>query len=477
MKNRTGAQHSTREGGAEQMTERSEHTREAGDGIAHGPGSERQARAASSETAGDETTCLMEQVVCRENMLAAHRRVVGNRGAPGVDGMTVEELMPYCREEWAAIRRQLLEGNYQPRPIRQVDIPKPGGRGTRKLGIPCVIDRLIQQAILQTLQPIFDPTFSDASFGFRPRRSTHQAVRRARVHIADGYRWCVDLDLEKFFDRVNHDVLMARLARRMRDKRLLCLIRRYLQAGIMAGGVISPRAAGTPQGSPLSPLLSNVLLDDLDQELERRGHRFVRYADDVNVYVRSKRAGERVMDSLERFLTRRLRLKVNRTKSAVDRPWNRTFLGYTVTNNFKPKLRVAPESEKRLKERLRPIFRRGRGRSLPNVIREVNLVLRGWAAYFRLADVRAAFGRLDEWIRHHLRCILWRQWKTAKNRCRELIRRGLCPERAKKAAAGGRGPWFNAASSHMNHAVPRSELRRMDLVSLLDEHRRLAYSS
>ena len=234
---------------------------------------------------------------------------------------------------------------------------------------------------------------------------------------------------------------------------------------------------GTPQGSPLSPLLSNVLLDDLDKELERRGHRFVRYADDVKVFVRSKRAGERVMDSLENFLTRCLRLTINRTKSAVERPWKRKFLGYSVTNNFKPKLRVAPESEKRLKERLRPIFRRGRGRNLLSVIREINLVLRGWAGYFRLADVRAAFGRLDGWIRRHLRCILWRQWKTAKNRCRELVRRGISPERAKRATAGGRGPWFNAGASHTNHAVPRSELSRMGLVSLLNEHKRLACSS
>jgi RNA-directed DNA polymerase len=310
----------------------------------------------------------MEEVLRRENLVRAHARVVQNGGAAGVDGMTVDELMPYCRQHWARIREELLTSTYVPHPVRRVDIPKPGGQGTRMLGIPTVLDRLIQQALLQVLQPIFDPTFSDASFGFRPGRSAHDAVRRARAHIAAGHRWVVDLDLEKFFDRVNHDVLMARVARRVKDRRVLLLIRRYLQAGMMEGGLMSPRTEGTPQGGPLSPLLSNILLDDLDWELERRGHRFARYADDCNVYVQSRTAGERVLTSLEGFLLKRLRLRINREKSAVARPWQRKFLGYTVTKHRDPKLRVAPQSVARLKTRLRLQLRAGRGQSLQRTV-------------------------------------------------------------------------------------------------------------
>jgi RNA-directed DNA polymerase len=302
-----------------------------GRGTAGGRDSVRQARPARDDSGGHEALTLIEQVVRRENLVAAPTRVVHNGGAPGVDGMAVDDLMPYCRQHWARIREQLLNGTYIPQPVRRVDIPKPDGKGRRTLGIPTVLDRFIQQALLQVLSPIFDPTFSDASFGVRPGRSTHQAVRCARGHIAAGHRWVVDMDLEKFFDRVNHDVLMARGARRVKDKRVLLLIRRYLQAGMMDGGLVSPRTEGTPQGGPLSPLLSNILLDEWDRELERRGHRFVRYADDCNVYVRSQAAGERVMASLERFLTTRLRLRVNREKNCVARPWKRKFLGYSVT--------------------------------------------------------------------------------------------------------------------------------------------------
>jgi len=417
---------------------------------------------------------LMEQVVRRANLIAAHQRVVRNGGAPGVDGLTVEQLMDYCRAHWACIRQGLLDGTYVPQPIRKVEIPKPGGQGVRTLGIPTVLDRLIQQALLQVLQPIFDPTFSADSFGFRPGRSTHDAVKRAREHIAAGHRWVVDLDLEKFFDRVNHDVLMARVARRVKDKRVLRLIRRYLQAGMMAGGVVSPRVEGTPQGGPLSPLLSNILLDDLDQELAARGHRFVRYADDCNVYVRSKAAGERVLASLERFLAKRLRLKINRDKSAVARPWERKFLGYSVTVHRETKLKIAPASVQRFKKKLRPLLRRGRGRNLRGLLAELAPILRGWAASFRLSDVKATWESLDQWLRRRLRAILWKQWKTWRTRLRELVRLGLSRERAGASACNGRGTWWNAGASHRNEAVPNALLQRWGLVSLQQEQRRLA---
>ena len=419
----------------------------------------------------------MEEVLRRENVFAAYGRVVQNGGAAGVDGMTVEDLMPYCREHWAGIREELLGGRYKPQPVRRVEIPKPDGKGTRMLGIPTVIDRMIQQALLQVLQPIFDPTFSDDSYGFRPGRSAHGAVLGAREHIGAGHRWVVDLDLAKFFDRVNHDVLMARVARRVRDKRVLLLIRRFLQAGMMEGGSVSPRLEGTPQGGPLSPLLSNVLLDELDKELERRGHRFVRYADDSNVYVKSKAAGERVMASLERFLEKRLRLQINRDKSAVARPWVRKFLGYSVTIDRKTKLKVASQSIQRLKTNLRLLLRRGRGWNLGRVVRELGPVIRGWVAYFRWSEVRAGFEALDEWLRRKLRCILWRQWKRPRTRAQKLRQLGLDPDRARVSAYNGRGPWWNAGAGHMNQAVPTSTLRRMGFVSFLDEHRRLACSS
>jgi RNA-directed DNA polymerase len=417
----------------------------------------------------------MEEVVSRENLLLAYRRVKRNRGAPGVDGMTVDDLMPYCREHWSGIREQLLSGTYRPQPVRQVEIPKPGG-GVRTLGIPTVLDRLIQQALLQVLTPIFDPTFSEHSFGFRPGRSAHQAVRSARSHMAGGYRWVVDVDLEKFFDRVNHDVLMARVRRRVKDKRVLVVINRYLQAGMMAGGPVSPRTMGTPQGGPLSPLLSNILLDELDKELERRGHRFVRYADDCTVYVRSKAAGERVMASLTRFLQEKLRLKVNRSKSAVARPWERKFLGYSVTVHRQPKLKVAAESVRRFKQSLRQAFRAGRGRRIALVVRDLAPKLRGWVAYFRLSEVRGVFEKLDQWLRRKLRALYWRQWRRWRTRIKELRRRGLDPGRAAYSALNGRGPWWNAGARHMNQAVPTAELRQLGLVSLLDEHRRLTRS-
>jgi RNA-directed DNA polymerase len=410
-------------------------------------------------------------------MLAAYHRVVSNKGAPGVDGVTVEELESLLRRRWEAIREKLFSGTYVPNAVRKVEIPKPGGKGVRMLGIPTTLDRLIQQALLQVMQPTFDPTFSAHSFGFRPGRSAHQALDRAKEYIAAGHRWVVDMDLEKFFDRVNHDVLMSRLARRIGDKRILRLIRRYLQAGMMAGGIASPRSEGTPQGGPLSPLLSNVLLDELDKELEQRGHRFVRYADDCNIYVCSRRAGERVLDSTERFLKKRLRLTVNREKSAVDRPWKRKFLGYTFTMHYQPKLKVAPESVRRFKGRLREMFRRGRGRSLRRVIGDLRPVLIGWVSYYRKSEVRNVFEQLDQWIRRKLRVILWRQWKRNWTRAKELIRRGLSPEQAWTSATNGRGPWWNAGASHMNRAVPTRYLSQLGLVSLIQQRLQLARSN
>lgn len=411
---------------------------------------------------------LMEEVVERENMLNALRRVVGNKGAAGVDALGVEELKPYLQTHWEQIKEHLLEGSYQPQPVLRVEIPKPGGKGVRKLGIPTVVDRLIQQALHQVMNPLFDPDFSVSSYGFRPGHSAHQALCQAREHVAGGRRWVVDLDLEKFFDRVQHDVLMSRVARKVGDKRVLCLIRRYLKAGIMEGGLVSQSVMGMPQGGPLSPLLSNILLDDLDKELERRGHRFCRYADDVNVYVGSRRAGQRVLDSIEKFLARRLRLRVNRQKSAVDRPWKRKFLGYSMTWHKRPRLKVASLSVKRLKLKLKEAFRRGRGRNLGKFIDELALTLRGWINYFRLSEVKGIFEELDGWIRRRLRLIIWRQWRRAYARVKGLMRRGLGEGRAWESATNGRGPWWNSGAPHMNQAFPKKFFDRLGLVSLLD---------
>lgn len=468
---------SRRGGGADKRAEKPERPRNEGGGTALSPNAARQTRPVCRGGAGEKAPDFFEEALRRENVLRAYERVVRNGGAPGVDGMTVEELMPFCRQHWARIREELLSGEYVPQPVRIVEVPKPDGKGVRKLGIPTVLDRLIQQALLQVLDPIFDPTFSEASYGFRPGRSAQQAVLRARDHVAAGYRWVVDVDLEKFFDRVNHDVLMSRVARKVKDKRVLRLIRRYLRAGMMEDGVMSPRTEGTPQGSPLSPLLSNVLLDDLDKELERRGHRFARYADDCNVYVRSEAAGKRVMASLERFLRERLRLRINREKSAVGRPWERKFLGYSVWMNRTPRLKVSPQSVKRLQERLQSLLQKGRGRNLETVIYDVSRIIRGWVAYFRFVEVKASLEKLDEWVRRKLRVILWRQWKTPRSRQRKLRDLGLDSERAYRSAWNGRGPWWNAGARHMNEAVPTRLLREWGLVSFIEEHGRLQCAS
>jgi RNA-directed DNA polymerase len=460
-------------GGADKKAERPERAGRVGGGTAESTGAgARQATGASGEKAGDGASALMEEVLRGENLKAAYERVVRNGGAGGVDGRSVDDLKEQLQKDWPRIREQLLRGTYKPSPVRKVEIPKPGG-GVRTLGIPTVMDRMIQQALSQALTPIFDPTFSEDSYGFRPGRSTQDAVLRAKEHIEAEYRWVVDLDLEAFFDTVNHDVLIARVKRRVRDKRVLRLIGNYLRAGMMEGGLMSPRTEGTPQGGPLSPLLSNILLDDLDKELERRGHRFVRYADDFQVYVKSEAAGARVMASLEGFLKERLRLKVNRKKSAVGRPWRRKFLGYRTTTAKKPKLKPDPKSVKRLKTKLKELFQRGRGWSLARTIRELNPVLRGWGYYYRLSDVEGVFEALDQWVRRRLRLILWRQWKRPRTRAKELWKRGLDQDRAWSSAYNGRGPWWNAGSSHMNQAVPTSALQQMGLVSLLQQHRRL----
>jgi len=418
------------------------------------------------------TTSLMEAVVERGNLMLAYQRVVENKGAAGVDAVTVSELKDHLKRHWPTIRARLLAGEYRPMAVRRVDIPKPQG-GMRTLGIPTVVDRLIQQALHQVLQPIFEPTFSDASYGFRPGRNAHQALRRAQQYVTSGKRWVVDIDLEKFFDRVNHDLLMGKLTAKMGDGRVLKLIRRYLEAGMMADGLVQPRTEGTPQGGPLSPLLSNILLTELDRELERRGHTFCRYADDCNVYVASARAGERLRQSLIRFLSERLKLKVNASKSAVARPWQRTFLGYSMTWHQKPKLRIAAASVTRLTEKVKALLRGARGRNVATTIQTLNPLLRGWAAYFKLAATKRVLEESDGWIRHKLRCVLWRQWKRPYARARNLMKRGLTEERAWRSACNQRGPWWNAGASHMHAAFPKSWFATLGLVSLLDTVQRL----
>jgi RNA-directed DNA polymerase len=411
-------------------------------------------------------------VVERSNLWLAYQRVVQNKGAPGVDGLTVAEFKDWLKVHWPSVKRALLEGRYLPRAVRRVDIPKPSG-GVRTLGVPTLVDRLIQQALHQVLQPLFEPTFSEGSFGFRPKRTAHQAVRRAQAYIREGKRWVVDIDLEKFFDRVNHDVLMARVARQVSDARVLKLIRRFLEAGMMREGLVEPRSEGTPQGGPLSPLLSNILLNDLDRELERRKLSFCRYADDCNIYVRSRVAGERVMRGVRAFLEEVLHLRVNTAKSAVARPWERKFLGYSFTAHRESRLRIALESVRRLTKRVRELLRAGRGRSLTHTIDTLTPLLRGWINYFQLTQSKAVLEELDGWLRRRLRCLLWRQWKRPRTRARELRALGLDAARARQGAGNSHGPWWNAGASHMNQALPAAYFTRLGLVSLLRAQQRL----
>ena len=394
----------------------------------------------------------MEEVCERENCKQALKRVKANKGSAGVDGMTVQQLPAFLKEHWPAIRKQLLSGTYKPQPVKRVEIPKPDG-GIRKLGIPTVLDRLIQQAVMQVLQRRWDRTFSEHSYGFRPGRSAHQAVEQAQKYIAEGYRWVVDLDLEKFFDRVNHDRLMAKIAERIGDKRMLKLIRAFLVAGVLEDGLVNPVDEGTPQGGPLSPLLSNIVLDEFDRELERRGLRFARYADDSNIYVRSKRAGERVMESITRFITAKLKLKVNEQKSAVARPWERKFLGFSFTNGLKPKRRIAPKAVHRFKQRARELTSRNKGVSIEQMAEKLTRYLKGWIGYFGRCETPSVLEGLERWIRRRLRSAIWRQWRLGSTKFARLRQRGVGHDLAAQTAGSAHGPWRIADSPGLHIAL------------------------
>ena len=413
------------------------------------------------------TDRLMEEVCERENLKEALRQVKANKGSAGVDGMTVGKLTDYLRQHWPAIREQLLNGTYEPKPVRRVEIPKPGG-GVRKLGIPTVLDRFIQQAVMQVLQRRWDRTFSDHSYGFRPGRSAHQAVAQAQQYIAEGHGWCVDLDLEKFFDRVNHDKLMGQIAKRVEDKRLLKLIRAFLNAGVMENGLVSPSVEGTPQGGPLSPLLSNLVLDELDRELECRGHRFVRYADDSNIYVRSERAGQRVMESVKRFITQKLKLKVNEAKSAVARPQERKFLGFSFTVGPEVKRTIAPKALDRFRQRVREITRRAKSVSIETTIGELAPYMRGWRSYFGFCETPEVLVCLTRWVRLRLRAALWRQWKTPRRRRAALLALGVFPRLARNTAGSGRGPWYLARAKALSVGLSNAYFKSLGLPTLVD---------
>jgi RNA-directed DNA polymerase len=433
---------------------------------AGGEGTETPMAKRTHENLAD-TERLMEEVCERENCKRALRRVKANKGSPGVDGMNVRELADYLKQHWPAIREQLLSGTYRPQPVKRVEIDKPDGGGVRKLGVPSVLDRFIQQAVLQVLQGRWDRTFSDHSYGFRPGRSAHQAVARAQQYVAEGYRVVVDLDLEKFFDRVCHDKLMARIAARINDQRLLKLIRAFLTAGVMENGLVSAVDEGTPQGGPLSPLLSNLVLDELDRELERRGHRFVRYADDSNVYVRSERAGQRVMASLTGFISKRLKLKVNAQKSAVARPEERKFLGFSFTFGQVPRRRITPNALARFKERVQELTNRTRGVSFERMVEELSTYLRGWLSYFSFCQTPTVLQGLEQWLRHRLRAVLWKQWKHGRRRFAELRKRGIGMDLAAQTAGSPHGPWRIANSPALAAALPNAYFRSLGLPPLV----------
>jgi RNA-directed DNA polymerase len=412
----------------------------------------------------------MEAVVERENLKKALARVKRNRGSAGIDGMSVDDLSAYLKEHWPTIRAQLLEDTYKPQPVRRVEIPKASG-GMRPLGIPTVLDRFIQQAVMQVLQADWDGTFCEHSFGFRPGRSAHQAVERAQAYIASGHAVVVDIDLEKFFDRVNHDILMGFVAKRVADKRILRLIRGFLTAGVLEGGLVGPTEEGTPQGGPLSPLLSNLMLDVLDKELEKRGHHFVRYADDCNIYVRSHRAGERVLAGIEKFLAKRLKLKGNKAKSAVAKPSVRKFLGFSYTSEPQPRRRIAPQASARFKARVRELTRRTRGASLPQIVKELSVYLIGWRGYFGFCQTPWVLRTLDEGIRRRLRAIAWKQWKRGRTRFAELRRCGIGRDLAAQTAGSPRGPWRLAASPALHIALSTAAFSSLGLASIAGSRR------
>jgi RNA-directed DNA polymerase len=418
---------------------------------------------------------LMERVLSRENLLTALKRVENNKGSHGIDGMSVKFLRRHLYENWDSLREALRTGNYQPSPVRRVEIPKQSG-GVRLLGIPTVTDRFIQQAIAQVLTPMFDPTFSENSHGFRPNRSAHGAIKQAKGYIKEGLRWVIDMDLEKFFDKVNHDKLMGILAKRIEDRMLLKLIRKYLQSGIMLNGVVQSTGVGTPQGGPLSPLLSNIILDKLDKELEARGHKFVRYADDCNIYVKSLKAGQRVMDSVTTFIEQKLKLKVNRDKSAVDRPWKRKFLGFSFTLNKEPKVRIAKESIKRFKSKVREITSRSKPLSIEVRIELLNRYSTGWCGYFALADTPSKFKEFDEWIRRRLRMCEWKQWKKPKTRVRKLIGYGVPEYKAYEWGNSRKKYWRVACSPILHKTLDNSYWSQRGLRSLYNRYEILRQS-
>lgn len=412
-----------------------------------------------------ESERLMEAVCEATNLKRALRRVKANGGSAGIDGMKTEEVAGWLIENWEKLREELLTGRYTPQPVKRVEIDKPDG-GKRKLGIPTVIDRFVQQAVLQVLQKIWDPTFSESSYGFREGRSAHQGIAAAQGYLREGFRWVVDIDLEKFFDRVNHDRLMARLASRVSDKRMLALTRAFLRAGVLEGGLVSPSEEGAPQGGPLSPLLSNIVLDELDQELEARGHKFARYADDCNVYVRSERAGKRVMASLRRLITSKLRLRINENKSAVARPQERKFLGFSFTGEAAPRRRISPKALFRFKERIREITSRTRGRTLSDIVEQLNLYLNGWRGYYGYCETLSVLKELDGWIRRRLRAYLWKQWKTFRKRQTALIERRVNRGVATRLAASSKGPWPLSRTETLQTALPNSFFDSFGLVRL-----------
>jgi len=428
----------------------------------------REIEAAAATTASESpasTEQLMEVICSPDNIEVALQSVVRNKGAPGIDGITVKQLPGILKARWREIEEQLLQGRYQPQPVRRVQIPKPDGGGVRNLGIPTTIDRVIQQAILQRLQPLWDPTFSERSYGFRPGRSAHQAVMQAQTYVIEGYRFVVDIDLAKFFDRVNHDRLMAAVAARVSDRRVLRLIRSYLTAGVLHSGLFEESREGTPQGGPLSPLLSNLVLDELDRELERRGHRFVRYADDCNIYVRSEAAGVRVMRSVTHFIEGRLKLKINVDKSAVARPWDRSVLSFTFKNDIDFPRRIADKAVARFKHRVRELTARHRGITLERMIKEMTSYLHGWAVYFGLSQLRE-LQSLDSWIRRRLRCVAWVQWKTPRRRFHELRRLGISERMAFPAILSPKGPWRLSLSEAMHRGLTKARFRRLGLPTM-----------